>query len=58
MTARVVALIGRVVPLPADYAAETLRASLATYYGTSTKSEQELGWSCRDLEKGLADTVR
>lgn len=58
ITARVVALIGRVIPLPADYAAETLRASLATYYGTPTKSEQELGWSCRDIEKGLAETVR
>jgi len=58
ITARVVALIGRAIPLPADYAAETLRASLATYYGTPTKSEQELGWSCRDLEQGLAETVR
>lgn len=58
MTARAVELIGRVIPLPADYAAETLRASLATYYGTPARSEQELGWSCRDLDEGLAETVR
>ena len=58
ITARAVDLIGRVIPLPADYAAETLRASLATYYGTPTRSEAELGWSCRDLDEGLAETVR
>lgn len=58
MTARAVDLVGRVIPLPADYAAETLRASLGTYYGTPTRSEQELGWSCRDLDEGLAETVR
>lgn len=27
--------LGRVVPLPPEFAAETMRASLATYYGSS-----------------------
>jgi nucleoside-diphosphate-sugar epimerase len=48
---------GRVLPLPPAYAAETLRSSLATYYGSPAKAESELGWSCRDLETGLGTLV-
>jgi nucleoside-diphosphate-sugar epimerase len=48
---------GRVLPLPPAYAAETLRSSLATYYGSPAKAEAELGWSCRDLETGLGTLV-
>jgi nucleoside-diphosphate-sugar epimerase len=49
--------VGRVVPLPAGFAAETLRASLATYYGTPAKAERALGWRARSLDTGLRQTV-
>ena len=51
------AVVGRAAPLPEDYAAESLRASLATYLGTPARAERELGWHARDLEHGLRDTV-
>jgi dihydroflavonol-4-reductase len=57
LTARAAAVLERVVPLPAGYAAETLRASLATYFGTAAKAERDLGWSARPLRDGLADLV-
>ncbi|MGZ4580218.1 MAG: NAD-dependent epimerase/dehydratase family protein [Nocardioidaceae bacterium] len=57
VTSRLSALLERVVPLPPDYAAETLRAALATYYGTPALAERELGWSARPLDEGLAETV-
>jgi nucleoside-diphosphate-sugar epimerase len=50
-------LAGRVVQLPADYSAESLRASQATYLGTPAKAERELGWSARPLEEGLRALV-
>ena len=50
-------VLGRVAPLPEDYAAESLRASLATYLGTPARAERELGWHARALEEGLRDTV-
>jgi hypothetical protein len=50
-------LVGRVLPLPPAYAAETLRSSLATYYGNPAKAVAELGWSCRDMETGLSELV-
>ena len=40
-----------------DYAAETMRAGLATYYGTPAKAERDLGWRARPLDEGLAETV-
>ena len=43
--------------LPGQYAAEALRASLATYYGTPAKAERELGWTCRPLDDGLRSTI-
>ena len=49
--------LGKVVPLPPDLAAETMRAGLATYYGTPAKAERELGWSPRPLHEGLTETV-
>ena len=57
MTAAVADKLGRMIPLPADYAAETLRASLATYYGNPAKAERELGWTYRSLDEGLVETV-
>ena len=56
-TAAVLAAVGRFVPLPPDFAAETLRASLATYYGSPAKAERDLGWRARDLDTGLRETV-
>ena len=55
--ARAMALLGRVVPLPPDYAAETMRAGLATYYGSPARAERELGWRARPLDEGLRETV-
>jgi nucleoside-diphosphate-sugar epimerase len=51
-------LAERVVRLPNTYSAEGLRASLATYLGEATKAKQELGWSVRSVEDGLAETLR
>jgi nucleoside-diphosphate-sugar epimerase len=56
-TAAVLGVVGRVVPVPPGYAAETMRAGLATYYGTGAKAERELGWHARDLDTGLRETV-
>jgi dihydroflavonol-4-reductase len=56
-TAAVMGPLGKVLPLPAQYAGESMRASLATYYGTPAKAEQLLGWSCRDLDTGLRETL-
>jgi dihydroflavonol-4-reductase len=43
-------------PRPA-HAAESLRSSLATYYGSPAKAMTELGWNCRDLDTGLGDLI-
>jgi nucleoside-diphosphate-sugar epimerase len=40
------------------YAAESLRAGLATYFGNPAKARAELGWTVRDLDQGLRDTFR
>jgi nucleoside-diphosphate-sugar epimerase len=55
--AKAMSLVGRVVPLPPDYAAETMRAGLATYYGSPARAERELGWRARPLDEGLRETV-
>lgn len=57
-TAALMGLLGKVVPVPPDYSAETMRAGLATYYGTAAKAERELDWRARPLEQGLRETVR
>jgi nucleoside-diphosphate-sugar epimerase len=57
-TAALMGLLGKVVPVPPDYSAETMRAGLATYYGTAAKAERELDWHARPLEQGLRETVR
>jgi nucleoside-diphosphate-sugar epimerase len=56
-TAALNGALGKVVPLPPDFAAETMRAGLATYYGSPEKAERELGWSSRSLDQGLTETV-
>jgi len=58
LTARLTGPLGRVVPLPSEYAAESLRSSLATYYGTPAKAERELGWTFRGIPEGLRETIR
>ena len=57
IAAKAVGLVGRVVPLPPGYAPETFRAGLATYYGSPTRAERELGWRARPLDDGLRETV-
>jgi nucleoside-diphosphate-sugar epimerase len=49
--------VGRVVALPPAYAAESLRAARATYYGSPAKAIAELGWEARDLVTGLRDLL-
>ncbi|MDT0212974.1 NAD-dependent epimerase/dehydratase family protein [Rothia sp. ARF10] len=49
--------VAGVVPLPANYHPESLRAALASYTGTRAKAERELGWTCRPLSEGLTQTV-
>jgi nucleoside-diphosphate-sugar epimerase len=43
--------------LRGQYAAESFRASLATYYGTPEKAQRELGWQSRPLDDGLRATI-
>jgi nucleoside-diphosphate-sugar epimerase len=56
-TGRLMGPLGRVVPLPPQYAAESMRASLATYFGTPTRAERDLGWTWRGIDDGLRETV-
>jgi dihydroflavonol-4-reductase len=56
-TAGAAGLVGRVVPLPADYTGEALRASVATYLGTPARAQEELAWFARPLHEGLRETV-
>lgn len=56
-TATMMAALGKLVPVPPDFSAETMRAGLATYYGSPAKAERELGWHARPLEDGLRETV-
>jgi len=56
-TAALMGALGRVVPVPPDFSGETMRAGLATYYGTAAKAERELDWHARPLEQGLRETV-
>jgi nucleoside-diphosphate-sugar epimerase len=58
LSARIAAVVERVVPLPAQYASETLRASVATYLGSPAKAERDLSWTCRPLRAGLGELVR
>ena len=55
--ATLAAIVEKVVRLPPGYAAETLRAATATYFGNPAKAQGELGWTCRSLDSGMALTV-
>ena len=50
-------VVAGAVAVPPGYAAETMRAGLATYLGTSAKAGRDLGWHARDLDTGLRETV-
>ena len=57
--APVAGLLGRVLPLPAEYSAEGLRVIAGpTYLGTNAKARRDLGYDPRPLEVGWAETVR
>ena len=56
--ARMIALIGAVVPLPELYSAEGIRSSAGvSYLGTNEKARRELGYAPRTLEQGLPETL-
>ncbi|MFN8126946.1 MAG: NAD-dependent epimerase/dehydratase family protein [Candidatus Nanopelagicales bacterium] len=55
---RVLAVAGRVLPLPSDFSAEAMRSARSSYLGTSAKARRELGWTYRSLYQGLRDTAR
>jgi nucleoside-diphosphate-sugar epimerase len=55
--AKLMGAVGKVVPLPVTYAAETLRvAAGVTYLGDNSKARRELGYDPRPLEEGLRET--
>ncbi|MDV3220417.1 NAD-dependent epimerase/dehydratase family protein [Intrasporangium sp.] len=57
LTARIMTPVARLVPVPATYHPETIRAVLADYLGVRAKAERELGWHPRGIHEGVAQTV-
>jgi nucleoside-diphosphate-sugar epimerase len=58
LLSRLIGVIEPLIPLPEQYAAETLRVSAgATYLGSSAKAERELGFQARPLAEGLRETL-
>jgi nucleoside-diphosphate-sugar epimerase len=58
MLSGVMSVLETFLPLPEQYASETLRVSAgATYLGSSAKAERELGFSAKPLEEGLRETL-
>jgi nucleoside-diphosphate-sugar epimerase len=56
--AKVMGVVGTVVPLPASYTAESLRvAAGVTYLGSNAKARRDLGYEVRPLEAGLRQTL-
>jgi len=55
---RLMSLVERVAPVPADYSAEYLRINAGvTYLGDNAKARRELDYNPRSLEEGLAETL-
>ena len=55
----VMSVIEKVVLVPENFAAETLRVSAgATYIGTNAKAQRELGFQPRPLAEGLKETLQ
>ncbi|MCY3759592.1 MAG: NAD-dependent epimerase/dehydratase family protein [Acidobacteria bacterium] len=51
-------LLGAFLPLPPNYAAESLRVTAGTtYIGDNRKARRELGFAPRSLEEGLRETL-
>ena len=56
--AKVMRILGAVLPLPAEFTAESLRVSAGvTYLGSNEKAKRELGYAVRSLEEGLRETL-
>jgi nucleoside-diphosphate-sugar epimerase len=56
--AAVMGLVGKVVPLPEMFDAETLRVTAGvTYLGSNAKATRELGFRARPLDEGLRETL-
>src|SRR5262249_35832531 len=56
--ARVMTPIAALAPVPEDYHPEMLRVLAGcTYLGTNDKARRELGWTSRNLESGLRQTL-
>ena len=59
MMAAAMSVVGRVVPVPPDYAAESLRELAGTtYIGSNRRAREELGWHVRPLREGWVATVQ
>ncbi len=57
--AKLMGLVGKLVPLPENYTEEGLRVSAgSTYLGDNAKAKRELGYAPRSLEAGLRETLR
>ncbi|WP_186827899.1 NAD-dependent epimerase/dehydratase family protein [Knoellia locipacati] len=57
LTEKAMTPVAKVLPVPATYSPESLRASLASYTGSRAKAERDLVWQCRPLVEGLRETV-
>jgi nucleoside-diphosphate-sugar epimerase len=58
LLARVTGLLGRFLPLPDFYQAESLRVLAgSTYLGSNEKAKRELGYAPRPIEEGLRETL-
>jgi nucleoside-diphosphate-sugar epimerase len=56
--ARVMGVVGKVIPVPATFSADNLRAVAGvSYIGSNEKARRELGYSVRPLEEGLRETL-
>jgi nucleoside-diphosphate-sugar epimerase len=55
-SAPLMALVGRVVPLPPVLSAEATASMGVTYLGRSDKARRALGWRTRPLRQGFAET--
>jgi nucleoside-diphosphate-sugar epimerase len=58
MSAGLMGVLGKVIPLPPSYSAEGLRAVAGvTYWGDNAKARRELGYDPRPLSAGLPETL-
>jgi len=58
MSARLMGLVEKAVPLGGTFSAETLRVMAGTsYLGDNAKARRELGYAPRALEEGMRETL-